>query len=279
MVYFHAFRAVAIVHIVFVFSLFSIVFCQVANAAVQNTLQSPIDISADTLEVEQKTGRALFSGHVQVEHGTIKLASDKLEVFYETRAESAVSESSDISAEAVVDAVSATKAVSVVMDAQTQTQAELIEGVSNPLSDISTTAGFAGRVKDERDSITGGGYLEKIVATGHVTLVAGEDTATGDKIEYQPETQMLEMTGNVVLVRGESVLKGESLTYNLQTKSLKVNGEETTQHPEKGRVKATFSLKEPEKSVQETTGNKASEEKDAGQTTVDASDDVSSSEE
>lgn len=95
------------------------------------------------------------------------------------------------------------------------------------------------------------GRLDKIIATGHVTLVAGEDTATGDKIEYNLASQMVEMTGNVLLVRGESILKGDSLTYNLSTKSLKVNGEESDGDEQRGRVKATFSLKDGQKSVQE----------------------------
>jgi lipopolysaccharide export system protein LptA len=42
----------------------------------------PVDVSADSLEVDQTEQQATFSGNVRVEQGTLRLAADRLTVFY-----------------------------------------------------------------------------------------------------------------------------------------------------------------------------------------------------
>jgi lipopolysaccharide export system protein LptA len=44
--------------------------------------KSPVEVAADQLELRQKQGRAVFKQNVRVEHGTLKLTSDVLEVYY-----------------------------------------------------------------------------------------------------------------------------------------------------------------------------------------------------
>lgn len=136
----------------------------------------PIDITAESLDLEQKKGYAVFKGDVKVEHGAMKLGSQSLEVFYAT---------------------------------------------------------------------SGGGTtdsaIDKILAEGKVTIVSGKDTATGEKAIYHPSTGNVELTGDVVMVRDGNILKGESLVYDTKTRRLKLN---SAKGEKKGRVKATFSLKD-----------------------------------
>lgn len=45
-----------------------------------NTL--PVEITSDALALDQTAGTAIFTGSVQVGQGTLRLAADRLEVFY-----------------------------------------------------------------------------------------------------------------------------------------------------------------------------------------------------
>lgn len=58
-----------------------------ASAAAQSVLKNhdtyqPLDISAERLEMQQKQGRAIFSGAVLVTQGKLTLRSDTITVFY-----------------------------------------------------------------------------------------------------------------------------------------------------------------------------------------------------
>lgn len=48
----------------------------------QHDTRQPLDISAERLEMQQKQGRAIFSGAVQVTQGKLTLRSDNMTVFY-----------------------------------------------------------------------------------------------------------------------------------------------------------------------------------------------------
>jgi lipopolysaccharide export system protein LptA len=43
----------------------------------------PVEITSDRLDVDQAAGSALFTGTVKVAQGTLRLAGDKVEVFYD----------------------------------------------------------------------------------------------------------------------------------------------------------------------------------------------------
>ena len=42
----------------------------------------PVEITSDALEVDQAAGKAVFTGTVKVAQGELRMASDRLEVFY-----------------------------------------------------------------------------------------------------------------------------------------------------------------------------------------------------
>lgn len=44
---------------------------------------TPVEVTADSLEVDQDTGRAVFSGNVLVVQGDIRIGAGKVEVFYD----------------------------------------------------------------------------------------------------------------------------------------------------------------------------------------------------
>lgn len=138
-------------------------------AAMAQESVMPIDITAESLELQQRKGYAVFSGDVKVAHGEMKLGSEKLEVFY---------------------------------------------------------------------GLDGESHIQKIVADGKVTLVYGEDTATGEKAIYMPEKGKVSIVGDVVMVRDGNVLKGGELVYDVNTRQMVL----AKKHKQE-RVKATFSIK------------------------------------
>lgn len=77
--------------------------------------------------------------------------------------------------------------------------------------------------------------IEKVEATGNVTLLMTDTTATGDKAIYLIDSNEIELSGNVVLTRSGNVLTGERLTYNLTT------GKMALQAKPRERVSARFS--------------------------------------
>ncbi len=46
-------------------------------------LKSPVEVNSDQLTVDQKTGHAVFSGHVVVGQGDMRLSADKVTVIYQ----------------------------------------------------------------------------------------------------------------------------------------------------------------------------------------------------
>jgi lipopolysaccharide export system protein LptA len=45
----------------------------------------PVEITSDTLELDQAAGTAVFQGEVKVGQGELRLAADRVEVFYDAR--------------------------------------------------------------------------------------------------------------------------------------------------------------------------------------------------
>ncbi len=43
----------------------------------------PVEITSDRLELDQAAGSAVFTGTVKVGQGTLRLAADRVEVFYD----------------------------------------------------------------------------------------------------------------------------------------------------------------------------------------------------
>ncbi len=97
-----------------------------------------------------------------------------------------------------------------------------------------------------------GGAINRIVASGDVTLSSPDETAEGDIGIYDVTSQLITLTGDVVLTRGDNVLRGEQLELDLTTgKSRMVGttgagGADVAALPG-GRVKALFTPKPREK--------------------------------
>ena len=88
--------------------------------------------------------------------------------------------------------------------------------------------------------------LQRITATGGVTVSRGAEQATGDTAIYDFNRRVITMAGNVRLQQGESNLSGGRLVIDLDSGITTVdgsaagaNGVETT---DEGRVRGTFAV-------------------------------------
>jgi len=69
------------------------------------------------------------------------------------------------------------------------------------------------------------GNIEKIEAKGHVTVVEGERTATGNFAVFEQDAQKITLTGDAVLKEGENIIKGSKVIIFLQENRGVVEGE------------------------------------------------------
>lgn len=116
----------------------------------------PVEITADSLNVDQSEGTATFLGNVLVGQGTLRLAADRIDVKY----------------------------------------------------------GGDG----------GTGTIEKMSATGSVTLSNGAEAAEAQKAVYTVEDGMVTMEGDVLLSQGQNAISGETLRINLNDGTAQMQG-------------------------------------------------------
>ncbi|MEQ1900975.1 MAG: lipopolysaccharide transport periplasmic protein LptA [Devosia sp.] len=89
-------------------------------------------------------------------------------------------------------------------------------------------ATFAGDVVVKRPGMTlwagkvvvdygdgGPSNIVSFVATGGVRLQTNDQTAKGDRADYDPKTQILRLTGNVTITNASGTLTGPQLVLNL----------------------------------------------------------------
>ncbi|MEM8839282.1 MAG: lipopolysaccharide transport periplasmic protein LptA [Pseudomonadota bacterium] len=71
----------------------------------------------------------------------------------------------------------------------------------------------------EGDVQPGGGTqgIRRIEARGKVLVTSGNNTATGDRADFDMRQQVVVLSGNVVLSQCENIVVGESLTVNLES--------------------------------------------------------------
>lgn len=72
-----------------------------------------------------------------------------------------------------------------------------------------------------KDGRTG---IERLEATGGVTLVSGPDAAESERADYDIDTGVIVMTGNVLLTQGESALTADRMTVNLDDGTAQMAG-------------------------------------------------------
>ncbi len=119
----------------------------------------PVEITSDALQLDQAAGTAIFTGAVKVGQGTLRLAADRVEVFYRGDA----------------------------------------------------TGGAAGNGE------TGGGtgQIERLKASGDVTLSNGAEAAESQTATYEVATGIVEMAGDVLLTQGKNALSSQTLRIDL----------------------------------------------------------------
>ena len=121
---------------------------QIAFGGIRADTSKPVEVTADSLTVNQSDGTAVFSGNVLVAQGEMRLSAGEVRVEY-------------------------------------------AEG-------------------DTRK-------IERLLATGGVTLVSGPDAAEAKEAVYTIDSGSVVMTGNVLLTQGPNVLSGQKLTVDLRT--------------------------------------------------------------
>lgn len=114
---------------------------------------APVEVTADSLDVDQTTGKAEFTGNVVVGQGVMRLSAPRLLVIYKSE-----------------------------------------------------------------------GGIERLEATGGVTLVSGEDAAEAERADYSIDTGVVVMTGNVLLTQGSNALTAQKMTVNLVTGTAQMAG-------------------------------------------------------
>ena len=118
----------------------------------------PVEITSDALELDQAAGTAVFTGEVKVGQGALRLAADRVEVFY-------------------VD-----------------------------------TAG------------SGTGEVQRMLASGNVTLSNGTEAAEAERATYEVATGIIEMEGDVLLTQGSNALSSQQLRIDLNAGTGRLQG-------------------------------------------------------
>jgi len=66
--------------------------------------------------------------------------------------------------------------------------------------------------------------IERLHATGGVTVVSGDDAAEGQEADYTISTGNIVMNGDVLLVQGQNVLSAAHMTINTKTGTAQMDG-------------------------------------------------------
>lgn len=66
--------------------------------------------------------------------------------------------------------------------------------------------------------------IERLEASGGVTLVSGQDAAEAARADYNVETGIIEMQGDVLLLQGGNALSAERMTVNTRSGTARMSG-------------------------------------------------------
>ncbi|MGZ2255767.1 LptA/OstA family protein [Roseobacter sp. A03A-229] len=66
--------------------------------------------------------------------------------------------------------------------------------------------------------------IERMEATGGVTLVSGPDAAESERADYSIDDGVIVMTGNVLLTQGPSALTADKMTVQLEDGTAQMSG-------------------------------------------------------
>ena len=70
----------------------------------------------------------------------------------------------------------------------------------------------------------GQGRIDRLEASGGVTLVSGEEAAEAERADYSIDTGTVVMTGNVLLTQGNNALTSERMVVNLEDGTAEMTG-------------------------------------------------------
>lgn len=76
--------------------------------------------------------------------------------------------------------------------------------------------------------------VKSVIATQNVTFSFSQGKATGNRAEWNPNTNKIKLTGNVTLTQAGNTLSGNALTYDM------ISGKAQLSAGNSGRVKAVF---------------------------------------
>jgi len=71
---------------------------------------------------------------------------------------------------------------------------------------------------------SGGQGIQRLEATGGVTLVSGPDAAEAQRADYDIDNGTIVMTGNVLLAQGPSALSADKMSVRLSDGTAKMSG-------------------------------------------------------
>ncbi|MCA8869687.1 MAG: LptA/OstA family protein [Rhodobacteraceae bacterium] len=71
---------------------------------------------------------------------------------------------------------------------------------------------------------TDAGKISRMIATGGVTLVNGDEAAEADRAIYRLSEGIIVLEGNVLVTQGQSALSGQEFTINLNDGSARFEG-------------------------------------------------------
>lgn len=74
------------------------------------------------------------------------------------------------------------------------------------------------------DARAGTGPIQRLVATGDVTLANGSEAAEANEATYEVASGHVDMTGEVLLTQGSNALSGDRLAINLVTNTAQMQG-------------------------------------------------------
>lgn len=127
---------------------------QVAFGSLREDPNAPVEVTADSLSVNQKDGTATFSGNVLVGQGSMRLSAGKVLVVYKE----------------------------------------------------------------------GGEGIERLQASGGVTLVSDQDAAEAQNADYDIKDGVIVMSGNVLLTQGQSALSAQRMTVDIDAGTAHMSG-------------------------------------------------------
>lgn len=127
---------------------------KVAFGQMEQDSDLPVEVTADSLSVNQNDGSAVFSGNVSISQGDMKMTADKVDVHYHAESQG----------------------------------------------------------------------IARLVATGDVLLIQGQDIAEAQAADYNIDNGTVRMTGDVTVVQANNTITADEMIVNLTDNTAQMHG-------------------------------------------------------